>query len=330
MNLAVLFVVAACLAAALTPLMRHLAHATGVVDVPGMRKVHRVAVARTGGMAVVLASGLAVALFVWLDPQGAGGAGVWSGPMVPLLAAAALVFAVGAADDMASLPAWLKLGVETGATALVISAGITISHVTFFGTTYALGPLAPLVTWLWVLAVTNAFNLMDGLDGLATGLAIIAAATCATVLMARGHTPEAVLLIALAGALSGFLPFNIFPASVFLGDAGSLVIGFILAVTAMTGWQKGTTVLAGAVPLLIFALPLADLAVVAVRRMSARTPDGPARGAWAALHRVLQPDQRHVHHRLLALGYSQWQVVLMLHGLALLCSLLALLSFRRS
>ena len=104
------------------------------------------------------------------------------------------------------------------------------------------------MTLAWIVTITNAFNLVDGLDGLAGGLAVIAAATCAVILVARGHTSSALLLAGLLGALLGFLVYNSHPASIFLGDCGSLVVGFVLAVTAITGWQKGATVLALGVP----------------------------------------------------------------------------------
>ena len=110
----------------------------------------------------------------------------------------------------------------------------------------------------WIVGLTNAFNLIDGLDGLAAGIAALAGATCGAILIVRGHTAEAMLLAALVGAAIGFLVFNFAPASIFLGDSGSLLFGFLLATTAIAGWQKGATALATGVPLLIFALPIAD------------------------------------------------------------------------
>jgi UDP-GlcNAc:undecaprenyl-phosphate GlcNAc-1-phosphate transferase len=163
------------------------------------------------------------------------------------------------------------------------------------------------------VGVTNAFNLMDGLDGLATGLAIIAAATCAAVSISRGDAQGGLLLVALLGALCGFLPFNFNPATIFLGDSGSLVVGYVLAVTAITGLQKGATALAVAVPLLIFALPLSDTLLSVVRR---------ARGQ--GLRHVFAADRGHVHHRLLGLGLSQRNAVLLLYVVSLSLSLLAL------
>ena len=143
----------------------------------------------------------------------------------------------------------------------------------------------------------------------------------------RGDTTSALLLGALVGALAGFLPYNFNPARVFLGDGGSLLIGYVLSVTAITGWQKGATVLATGVPLLIFALPLADIAAAAARRAVARAPGGGPSGR-ALVERLFAGDRLHIHHRLMALGLSHRGTVLVLYTLALLCSVLALLSVR--
>jgi UDP-GlcNAc:undecaprenyl-phosphate GlcNAc-1-phosphate transferase len=160
--------------------------------------------------------------------------------------------------------------------------------------------------------LTNAFNLIDGIDGLATGIAIIAGSTCAAILVWRGHAPEAMLLAAMVGAALGFLVYNFSPASIFLGDSGSLAFGFVLATTAIAGWQKGATALAAGVPLLIFALPLADAASALLRRASRAPEPGRARAA-ALLRRLIEPDREHIHHQLMALGWSQRRTVLVLY-----------------
>src|SRR5207237_8053706 len=145
-------------------------------------------------------------------------------------------------------------------------AGVGFGHRSRLGTTHALGGLAVPLTMRWIVGLSTAFNLMDGLDGLATGLAIIAAATCAAVSISRGDSQGGLLLVALLGALCGFLPYNFNPATIFLGDSGSLVVGYVLAVTAVTGWQIGPTALAVAVPLPIFRLPISETLLSVVRR----------------------------------------------------------------
>jgi UDP-GlcNAc:undecaprenyl-phosphate GlcNAc-1-phosphate transferase len=204
----------------------------------------------------------------------------------------------------------------------MMSSGLLIEHVTLLGTPWSLGWLAWPVTAGWLVGVTNAFNLIDGVDGLAAGVTALAGTACAAILIASGHAPEAMLLAALIGAALGFLVFNFAPASIFLGDSGSLVAGFLLAATAITGWQKGATALATGVPLMIFALPIADSALALARRIVARPADG--RSIRATLRQIAEPDRQHIHHRLLEMGWSVRRTVLILYGLTAILSLLAL------
>jgi UDP-GlcNAc:undecaprenyl-phosphate GlcNAc-1-phosphate transferase len=199
------------------------------------------------------------------------------------------------------------------AAAIVAGAGIQIERVTMFGTTFGLGWMATAATLVWIVGITNAFNLIDGLDGLAAGLALIAGATCAAVVLIRGDYATAIILVALLGALTGFLPYNFNPASIFLGDSGSLTIGFTLAVTAITASQKGATALAVAVPLLMFALPIADTASALARR---------------PLHRLFVADHGHLHHRLMMRGLSHRTTVLVLYAVAICLSAVALLTMQ--
>jgi UDP-GlcNAc:undecaprenyl-phosphate GlcNAc-1-phosphate transferase len=249
-------------------------------------------------------------------------------PLGAILTAAFLVFAVGLVDDLRPLSAGTKVAVEALAGGLVIGAGVLIATVTLGGTAYQLGGLSVVATLLWLLVVTNAFNLMDGLDGLATGLAIIAGVTCATIVLLRADLATGVLLVALVGALVGFLPHNFNPASIFLGDGGSLFIGFVLALTAVTGFQKGATALAAGVPLLIFALPLLDTAAAVFRRLRGRSSAG-ASSVRASLWRLLQPDEAHIHHRLMSRGLSHRSTVLVLYAVAIGLSAAAIATAQR-
>ena len=162
-------------------------------------------------------------------------------------------------DDIDQVTARAKISTELVAALVVAGSGLAISSVTVLGSTVELGLLAVPLTVFWILVVTNAFNLMDGLDGLAAGLATIAAVTCSVVLLARDEWAGALLLVSLVGAIAGFFAYNFHPPKIFLGDCGSLLVGFLLAVTAIMGQQKDATTLAVAVPLLIFALPISLL-----------------------------------------------------------------------
>ena len=304
-----LLLLAAVLAGALTPVVRALGRHWGLVDAPGERKIHTVSVPRIGGVGVTLAAVLALAAVTaggWASVADVAG---W----MPALLGVVIVFGVGLRDDLKPVRPVVKLAFQTLAAVAALAMGVRIDHVTLSGTTYQLGALTGPVTIIWIVGLTNAFNLMDGLDGLATGLAIIAAATCAAVSISRGDTQGGLLLVALLGALCGFLPYNFNPATIFLGDSGSLVVGHVLAVTAINGWQKGATALAVAVPLLIFALPISETVISVVRR----THGGGLRQIFAA-------DQHHIHYRLLGLGLSHRSAVLVLYVVSLALALLAL------
>jgi UDP-GlcNAc:undecaprenyl-phosphate GlcNAc-1-phosphate transferase len=209
------------------------------------------------------------------------------------------------------------------AAAIVVGSGLLIERLSAGPLTLQLGLLAYPVTLAWIIGLTNAFNLIDGVDGLAAGIAIIAGASCAAILLWRGHAPEAMLLSALVGAALGFLAYNFAPASIFLGDGGSLVFGFVLASTAVTGWQKGATALAAGVPILIFALPIADAAAALVRR-ALRRPDAGRVTLAGVLRQIAEPDREHIHHRLMALGWSSRRTALILYLITLILSMLAL------
>jgi UDP-GlcNAc:undecaprenyl-phosphate GlcNAc-1-phosphate transferase len=248
-------------------------------------------------------------------------------PIVPILLGASLVLGIGLLDDLRPLPAWLKLVVQAGAALVVMMPGLRIERITLGGDTWQLGVLAWPVTLAWIVGLTNAFNLIDGLDGLAAGIAVIAGATCAAILVSRGHAAEAMLLATMVGAALGFLVYNFAPASIFLGDGGSLLFGFVLATTAITGWQKGATALAAGVPLLIFALPIADAASTLARRLLRRPAAGRVT-VGQVLRQIAEPDREHIHHRLMALGWSTRRTVLLLYAITLVLSFLALATAR--
>jgi UDP-GlcNAc:undecaprenyl-phosphate GlcNAc-1-phosphate transferase len=315
-----LAVTSAVLALVLTPLIGRVARRLGLVDAPGGRKVHAQSVPRLGGVALVLAGALAMASVAALRPVTID-TPIWL-VLRPFVVAGALIFFAGLIDDVRGLGAGPKLLCELAAAAVMMSSGLLIERVTLLGHTWPLGWLAIPITVTWLVGLTNAFNLIDGVDGLAAGIAVLAGGACGAILIVRGHAPEAMLLAALVGAALGFLCYNFAPASIFLGDSGSLLIGFLLAATAITGWQKGATALATAVPLLIFALPIADGALALVRRSV--TPPSGGRSIRSTLQQIAKPDRQHIHHRMLALGWSPRRTVLILYAITAVLSVLAL------
>jgi UDP-GlcNAc:undecaprenyl-phosphate/decaprenyl-phosphate GlcNAc-1-phosphate transferase len=327
----VFVLIAAVLSCGLTPLVRSMARWIGAVDQPGGRKIHAVPTPRLGGVSVVVSGVLTVLSASGLE-QATGGVvqgalGVWK----PVFFGGAIVFLLGVWDDVRPIPAGVKFVLQGVAAGVAMWSGILVEHVSLLGgSRIDLGALALPLTFVWIIGITNAFNLVDGLDGLAAGLAIIAAGSIATIFFLGGDAQDTLLLLILLGALLGFLPYNFNPASIFLGDSGSLVVGYVLAVTAITGSQRGATTLAVVTPLLVFGLPIVDTLLSMVRRFVGSLRILESRKATlkeqiCRAKRMFEADQRHIHHRLLALGFSHRNAVLVLYALALGLASLALL-----
>jgi UDP-GlcNAc:undecaprenyl-phosphate GlcNAc-1-phosphate transferase len=305
--------VASGVAAVATPLVARLALRLGVVDRPSERSVaHRPGIPLLGGLAVAagFAVGLAVGLRIFGHPVGDGHVG-------GLLLGGALILALGAWDDRFGLGAWPKFAGQSAAAAVAIAAGYQIGHVTdpYSREAYMLPAwLGWIVTLVWIVGVTNAINLVDGLDGLATGVAAIICATL-TVIAWQSSLPLGVCIgVALLGGLLGFLPHNFPPARIFLGDTGSLFIGYTLAVLALEGYRQ-LALLPFVVPVLALAVPILDTGLSIVRRMWLRAP-------------VFSADRMHLHHRLLATRGSTRSAVLQFYFVTG-CFCLIALSFTR-
>lgn len=327
----ILFLIACCASLALTPLVRLLALRLGAVDQPGERKIHPQAIPRLGGGAIVLASVITAMVVKALGSAGGLFAPLELDTWLPVALGGGIIFVTGVWDDLHPLPAGVKFLFQAGAALVAIWFGLRIETIDLLGDTVGLGPLALPLTFLWIVGMTNAFNLIDGLDGLAAGLAGIAAGTCAAIFLLRGDPQDASLLIILLGSLLGFLRYNFNPAKIFLGDSGSLVVGYTLAVISISGSQKGATALAVVVPLLVFGLPILDTLLSMLRRFggsvkSMQPRTSPLKQRIRAAKHMFAADRHHIHHRLIALGLSHRNAVLMLYAVALGLSLLALLS----
>ena len=324
--------IAAGLSFGLTPLIRSGARWIGAIDQPGERKIHAVPIPRLGGVSIVISGALTLFLVWGLDQITGGGVRVDLGVWKPVCFGGAIVFLLGVWDDLRPLPPGIKFGLQGVAAGVAIWCGIVVKDVSLLGGSYiSLGALAVPITLVWIMGMTNAFNLIDGLDGLAAGLASIAAGSIAIIFFLRGDAQDTLLLIILLGALLGFLPYNFNPATIFMGDSGSLVIGYVLAVIAISGSQKGATTLAVVIPLLIFGLPIVDTLLSMVRRfIGSLRVLGSSRASLTEKIRgaklMFQADRQHIHHRLLALGFSHRDAVLVLYTLASGLSFLALLA----
>jgi len=292
----------------LTPLVRELAWRFGIMDLPNERRPHKHPTARGGGLAVVL--GVTVACLMALIFPGArrpGGFDLhwWLG----FAPAALVLLAVGLMDDVRGLKPWQKLLGQ------IIAAGLIWFSGTHFGKLFGITlppALDGFLVVLWLVAVINAFNLIDGLDGLASGLAIISATGLCGV-MILGHTAGSVLVLAaLAGACLAFLRYNFHPATIFLGDTGSMFIGLVLGVVALQSFTKNTFVLSLAIPMLVLGVPIYDALLAIWRRSVRRLVNGHEPSGVTKRIGIMQADMDHLHHRLLKSGLSTRRVATML------------------
>lgn len=314
--LAAIFAATLLVSLLVTPLVVRFAKARGLYDTPSdSRRVHRTPIPRLGGVAVFVATAAGLAA-VYLS------GGIWEAMppeqqrfFVGLLLGGGIVFAAGLWDDVVGLSPGAKLGMQVVAALVAYHYGFRVELLGFGDeSVWRTGALALPLTVFWIAGVTNAFNLIDGMDGLATGIAIVALTTTLAVALALGNPEIAVVCVALIGALAGFLRYNFNPARIFLGDSGSLFVGFMLAVLSVHGSIKSATAVLVIVPLFALAVPLLDTSMAMARRWLRGTP-------------LSSPDARHIHHRLLALGLTQRRAALVLYvaafGLAGLGVLLA-------
>src|ERR1017187_499676 len=313
LTLTLLAILAMLLTLGLTPVCRLLCQRLGWVDHPGPRKVHLQPIPRTGGIAIFM--GYAGAMFLLLLyplRHGMFATGMFPG-MRALLPAIVVAFATGLLDDVLQLKPWMKLLGQVTAAALACNAGVQIHNLAGFyiADTWWHIPL----TIVWLVGCANAFNLIDGLDGLAVGVGIFATATALFSALLSGNIALALMTAPLLGALLGFLPYNFSPASIFMGDCGSLTVGFLLGCFGVIWSQKSATLLGMTAPLIAMAIPLLDTALAISRRF--------LRG-----QAIFAADRGHIHHRLLARGFTPRRIVYLLYASAGVLAGLSLLMSR--
>lgn len=311
-----LLLVAALTSLTLTPLTRTFARNHGWMDQPdGGRKRHASPVPRIGGVAVYGAFLLASSLLLALEPMGLAPGSALVSAYGPLLVACAAVMGVGLLDDIRGVPPAGKLIVQALAALYLYDNGFRIDTISnpIDGASLSLGWAALPLTVLWFVSMSNAFNLIDGLDGLAAGIGLFSTTTLFLAAALNERWEIVMLSAALAGALLGFLRYNFNPASIFLGDSGALFVGFALAAFAIRGSMKSSAAVAVAAPLLALAVPLVDAGIAVLRRLIAG-------------RRVFQADGDHIHHRLIRLGFTPRGAVVTLYGVAGLFGALSLLT----
>ncbi|HHU22913.1 MAG TPA: undecaprenyl/decaprenyl-phosphate alpha-N-acetylglucosaminyl 1-phosphate transferase [Clostridiales bacterium] len=281
-----------------TPIAKTFAQKIGAMDVPGdARRVHDHPIPRMGGLAIFLGFILSVVLFADITRQVQG-----------MLLGAIIIVAVGAIDDIISLRAWVKFLFQIIAAVVAVLHGVVIEVImnpNIFSETehLVLGMLSVPITIIWIVAITNSVNLIDGLDGLAVGVSAIGSVTMLVIALVVSEGNVAVVLAALAGACIGFMPYNLNPAKIFMGDTGALLLGYVLATASVMGMFKFYAVVSFAVPVLALAVPLCDTVFAFTRRLlKGQNP--------------MKPDRGHFHHKLIDMGLSQKQAVAILYAIS--------------
>ena len=291
------FMLAMFVSYVLTPYIKKLAFKIGAVDRPDNRKVHKKIMPRLGGLAIYIAFmiGCVASMEITWDIFG-------------ILLGGTLIVALGVADDVYQLPAKVKLLGQIAAACVLVIFDIRIEWVNNpLGGYFYLDMLSIPFTIFWVISFTNVVNLIDGLDGLAAGVSAIASLTVTLVAVQMGYFHVAILTAALAGAIIGFIRYNFNPATIFMGDTGSMFIGYMLAAISVYGAVKTAATIALIVPAIALGLPILDTAFAIMRRYVNGRP-------------IFQPDKGHLHHRLLATGMSHKETVLFMYGItAVLC-----------
>ena len=310
-----LFSIATIASLIITPIIRRLCERFKLLDVPlDGRRIHRRAVPRLGGVALYLSCLAALSTLLFVDNLLTQTLSGFKSEFLTLLIPATLVLLLGAYDDLRGTNATVKfLGLGLIATLFYAMGGrIDALSIPLVGSVHLPVILSFVVTVIWLVGIANAFNLIDGLDGLASGAALFSSLVILGVSASGDRAMTIVVALVLCGALAGFLRYNFNPASIFLGDSGSLFTGFLLAALSVLGTQKATTAVAIVVPILAFGFPVVDTAMTMSRRVVSRKP-------------VFQGDNEHIHHMLLARGWSQRRAALVLYGVCALFGLVALI-----
>ncbi|MHB1361962.1 MAG: glycosyltransferase family 4 protein [Thermoleophilia bacterium] len=296
------FVVAAAIVFIVTPTVGSIARFVGAMDEPNARKIHEDPTPRLGGLAIYFGFIIPALLFLELTDQ-----------MKGVLVGASIITLFGAVDDFHDTSPLVKFAGQFIAAGCLVWYGLHIDYFTlpYVGTVNLAPALAIPLTLIWVVALINIVNFIDGMDGLAAGVCTIAAGTFAVIAISLGRPGAGILAAILAGTTLGFLRHNFFPASIFMGDSGSMLLGFILAAVTVHGVLKSVAAVTLVIPLLIMGVPMFDLSLTILRRMKNR-------------QNIFRPDRGHLHHRLFNIGFSQRKAVLVLYAWCTLMSSLAL------
>jgi len=288
-----------------TPFAKRMSYKFGAIDYPKKRGLHKEPIPRMGGLAIVLGFVLTMAILAPFKEE------ILTMQFLGFIGGALIIVLLGMVDDVYNLGAKLKFGVQILAAVVVVATGTTIDIVTWPIPAY-LDAISIPFTIVWIIGVTNAVNIIDGVDGLAAGVSSICAATIMILCVLTGSPLAVALMAALVGSCLGFLPRNFNPAEIIMGDTGSTFLGYVLAVSSILGVFKSYALLAVLIAVLCIALPIMDTAFAMIRRAIAGKP-------------IMGADRGHLHHRLIDHGFSQKQTVLILYAVSAICGTLAIL-----
>lgn len=306
MDFWILFLVSFGVSAIITPACIWLAPKLGIVDVPGPRKIHSRPIPYLGGLSFFFSMLASVFIVLEYFPE------YWQPQFVPLILGAHFVLLLGLYDDIHGASATLKLPVQILIGLFMYQQGFSIGRLSnpldFAGGTLNLSSIGMIVTALWYVALMNGVNLIDGLDGLAGGVVAISAGSLFLIARTDLNIPVALLSLIILGGTLGFLLFNFPPAKIFMGDTGSLLLGFFIASAGILGEAKGNTLIAMVIPMIALGISLLDTGLAFLRRIIQKK-------------HPFRADQQHIHHRLLRLGLSQRQVVLIIYYCSILFGL---------
>ena len=324
-NIAIAFILAFIVSFMATPYTIKIADKIGAVDVPkDKRRMHTKKMPKFGGPAVIL--GFLVSMVYLLIIMSVEGSidlfseQEYGKKLLGLILGIIVIGITGILDDTKTLKWWQQLFGQVIAAIIVVSFGIRIEHldIPFLYRVGLNDMFSTIITIMWIVGVTNAINLIDGLDGLSSGISLISCISLLIIfLMNNSPMIATVLVTALSGALVGFLPFNFSPAKTFIGDTGSNFLGFMLAVVSILGVAKTYTAAVIVLPVIVLGLPIFDVLFAIIRRI--------AKGK--SIKAVFKPDKGHLHHKLVAKGFTQKQAVLILYGLSASLGMFAIILF---
>lgn len=305
-HLSMVFVLALLASICFTPLVIKLAYKIGAIDKPDERRVHSKVMPRIGGLAIFAAFLVAISYIYFIVDI-----------PIAIIIGAFIIVLTGFLDDKFQIRPWQKLLGQTLAASVIIFGGLQISYITipFIDKMVHISPWYAIpISFIWIIGVTNAINLIDGLDGLAGGVSAIAATSIFVMAVIMGNVQVALLSIALIGAILGFLYFNFHPAKIFMGDTGSLLLGFLLSVFSLFSFKQVTLVTLF-IPIIILAVPIVDTAIAIIRRKLNK-------------QRIMDADKCHMHHRLLDIGLSHKQAVIYIYAISAVFGFSAIMFYK--